>query len=85
MTICRFFGAKLMQFDGKTSVVVCILIIFLLLSYLFAISTYCFLSNCKRNARNAYKLLLFAKKKMIMLSISLIFIQNVLPLHLKEL
>lgn len=85
MTLCHFLSAKLMQFDSKTSVAVCILIIVLLLSYLFAISTYCFISNCKKNARNAYKLLLFAKKKMIMLSISLIFIQNVLPLHLKEL
>ncbi len=85
MTICHFLGAKLIQFDSKTSAVVFILIIILLLSYLFAISTYCFISNCKQNARNAYKLLLFAKKKMIMLSISLIFIQNVLPLHLKEL
>ena len=85
MTLCRFLGAKLIQFDSKTSIVVCILIIILLLSYLFAISTYCFLSNCKQSARNAYKLLLFTKKKMIMLSISLIFIQNVLPLHLKEL
>jgi hypothetical protein len=73
-----------MHFDSKTSVIAHILLFFILPSYPFAISAYSFLSNCKQNARNAYKLLLFTKKKMIMLSISLIFIQNVLPLHPKK-
>jgi hypothetical protein len=84
MTLCHFLGAKLMHFDSKTSVIAHILLFFILPSYPFAISAYSFLSNCKQNTRNAYKLLLFTKKKMIMLSISLIFIQNVLPLHPKK-
>ncbi|SHK71294.1 hypothetical protein SAMN05216463_11053 [Xylanibacter ruminicola] len=81
MTLCHFLGAKLMHFDSKTIVIVHILLFFIFLSYSFVSIILVFLSDCKQNAQNTYNLLLFAKTKMIMLSISLIFIQNVLPLH----
>lgn len=49
MTLCHFFGAKLMHFDSKTSVIARILLLFVLSSYPFVISVYGFLSNCKQN------------------------------------
>ena len=81
MTLCHFLGAKLMHFDSKTIVIVHILLFFIFLSYSFVSIILVFLSDCKQNTQNTYNLLLLAKTKMIMLSISLIFIQNVLPLH----
>ena len=76
MTLCHFLGAKVRQFESKTSVILRILIIFLFLLYPFAFAGVFLLTIRKTKYVICFQFITFSQKEDVFVKYYLYFLPN---------
>ena len=76
MTLCHFLGAKVRQFESKTSAILRILIIFLLLLYPFAFAGVFLLTIRKTKYVICFQFITFSQKEDVFVKYYLYFLPN---------